>query len=1013
MHSPLSPLHPRSSVHPNGLLSREWIEKYLRQLPASFLLVQDLDASADGDASLVDSIVQLKTQLGIRGIRLVVVLVSDSSDAGPYNDRIAHIRRATGLPQRTGLLFAPRGSDVEKETLVETLCQLLYNNAIEYYSNVRKNIRRKRSKSPAEDAGSMQVITSLMWETRFSFKLASITEFTQDIEAALKAYWTAYDCIMDFAREVPPSDTQLWTQGRALLDAVAYKIVKMSLYQQEPNTAFRKFELHLKTVRRIVQEKEWSIKSRAFKSWVAAQYDGLAQLVSYSQDLFLPKGHALVPGVADGSPSSQLPRCGLLWLEAYRQLASLQNSQATAEDNDPYGDIGSDEAVHKHKVDVLSRASEDFASTVEPSMSRSLAYCWYLLGEAHESNGDVDNAAEAYREAVTLYRKDGWNSIVEECVKKLSVYDKKVDEVTRVMMQLEMLKIGAQAPATSHKGDVAAKTAISDPQVSLFATQFAFGAAKGNTGVEMSWQLQLRPLIAADMTVTRVELRFSGAALDPTAILHHDPSASKSGFIDIGRMSPGESEHSITGKANLGFDKGDPARTIQMEQVARNVGTVELEQIVLHIEGAAGFAHTQAIAPHKARTTDPVVYWAGTDVVHSRALRLDNPHSIQIDPRPSLVDIKHNASSAVAPGESVKLDLTVTNHEGDEIVLDLDGNGSLGDVESFPIEWSGAHRGQEINAGKDHMFTATFRVPATAGPTAAIEFNVSYHLKSDPDTVIKDAISLSLSVIKPFRVSFDVVPRVQPDDWPSLFVVDDSTDAQKPVFNRPLVAKRWNLSASLLVLGEAAVQIHNTELNVEAPAEVAVKMVEGPVGLPSEPSPLQHNDGMRVDYLFDCTLDSNPRDSRRNSVSAEAHLKVLWSRPGTSTEPVINEFIVPVVRMTLPLYEPRVIVDVDRSTKSRYIMLRYWLENATNHVLTFNVTVGSSPSFVFSGPRRTNLRLLPFSRRVLEFQLLPMSTGALKVPPVKIVDTYYKRQLAIIPAGSDIKADRASLVIVV
>jgi hypothetical protein len=267
-------------------------------------------------------------------------------------------------------------------------------------------------------------------------------------------------------------------------------------------------------------------------------------------------------------------------------------------------------------------------------------------------------------------------------------------------------------------------------------------------------------------------------------------------------------------------------------------------------------------------------------------------------------------------------------------------------------------------------------------------------------------------VAKPFRVSFDVLPRLQPDDWPSLFIFDENPDAQRPVFNRPLIAKRWDLSASLLVLDEGPIQIHKAELQVEAPPDVKVSIVDGPLGLSEEPKQLKHNDGLRIDYLFDCTLDSNPRDARRNNVSAEAHLKVFWSR-SSSSHPEVSEFVVPVVRMTLPLYEPRVIVDVSDKGDSRYIHLRYCLENATNHVLTFNATVGTSPSFAFSGPRRLNLRVLPFSRRFIEFQLLPLSSGALKLPAVKIVDTYYKRQLPIIPACGAIRVDRSSLIIVV
>lgn len=193
---------------------------------------------------------------------------------------------------------------------------------------------------------------------------------------------------------------------------------------------------------------------------------------------------------------------------------------------------------------------------------------------------------------------------------------------------------------------------------------------------------------------------------------------------------------------------------------------------------------------------------------------------------------------------------------------------------------------------------------------------------------------------------------------------------------------------------------------------------------------MNFNDTRNIDYTF--TTGRSDEDIRH--VSAEAHLKLFWQRPakdGDLTEPVVNEFSIAPVRLNLPLIEPRVIVgkyltilftidsltflkDIERSKTpgSKPLKAFYHIENATSHILTYSLTVGSSDMFAFQGPKELTVRLLPFTRRTVEYVLMPLTRGLLSLPLVKIYDVHYKKTLVPLSATAELSMDKKMLWVV-
>ena len=292
-------------------MSVSWVQKYLYLLPATLISFHEIAENDKDDSKLIEELNSMKQQLGRRDIRLIIVIVSDIAT----DDRINLIRKQTGLASRTGLLFLPASTstDVEKETLVETLCQMAYAQSIDYYTTISKRIRKKltggRSNVMTANSGThsssnnsgresrtesdlsitkdlkfTSPLTNVGWNVRYSFKLSVMAEFRQDIETSLNLYESTYELILELFETLnPKADTpaRRWNQARVILDSVAFRIFRIYLYLEQPNIAVcQKFEYHILLVKNIIEAKDFSSSSYAYTGWVCQQYLLLADLVN-------------------------------------------------------------------------------------------------------------------------------------------------------------------------------------------------------------------------------------------------------------------------------------------------------------------------------------------------------------------------------------------------------------------------------------------------------------------------------------------------------------------------------------------------------------------------------------------------------------------------------------------------------------------------------------------------------------------------------------------------------------
>ena len=357
LHSPLSPLTPSSPTFPDGLLNPLWVTKHQRLVPAAVInfypISLDPNMSSLRDNQLKIEINGLKNEWVSSGYKtrfLVVLLPEDGepSHLGDIDDRVAGIRRATNIDQRSIFVLPPDATSAELEEFTNSLLSLLHPSIMEYYRDLSKHARRKRNRNsiPPPTApptsGTSQTLSFQGWNVRYEFKLGMFSEFRQEMDAACRNYQSAYDTL--FGQEVfenIPGWNPRFNDARLLADALAIRIIRCLLWAGQTSAAVRSWVKHKDRSQDIVNRRGKGTGNYGWEAWEAKWSMVMAQLIHWAEVPFLsadtpPKpGEShyslLVPYDKAATPSDRLYPWEHLHHEGYWLYRSAKHSMARRE----------------------------------------------------------------------------------------------------------------------------------------------------------------------------------------------------------------------------------------------------------------------------------------------------------------------------------------------------------------------------------------------------------------------------------------------------------------------------------------------------------------------------------------------------------------------------------------------------------------------------------------------------------------------------------------------------------
>ncbi|ANB12783.1 hypothetical protein AWJ20_1053 [Sugiyamaella lignohabitans] len=746
LHSAISPHNPNSQLFPDGVLSVDWIQKYLYLVPATLVSVHELGKSIAVDEDLVRVLNELKIQAQERGIKLLVVLLVEGEVTDAINDRIYNIRRSTGLAARTGLFVLPEKSqEVERETLAETICQLAYAQSQEFATTISKILRRKRGQNnilSTSEVGKLTIppLPNVGWELRYNFKLAAMAEYRQELEVALTLYETAYDSTLelfetlsltgqssqpeltvqereDEGTDKPAADrdttpdngtktgisahsSERWCQGRMLLDIIAFKIVNLCLLTEQPNVAYKKFCIHLESVATLIEKRGLSTERFSYINWRAHQFERLAEMVSWTGNSAIPKDQSMAKLSTHnedlGGSVLRLPRSGYLFLQAYDLIKQL-NEGELARDEDPY--FSGDFDYNQSCLELLKQALADLEDTTG---TRSTGLVYSRLADLYAKAKDYKTGLGYYKKAVAIYRKDQWPQLLIPLLEGIVLCAEEVNSVDGVAARLELMALTDSSTDTTNEKTVDIFGENTDPQpvfqlgrrqeIRMFDAGFVFESSSCYTGIGVNAQITISPLFKSpdSVTVSRLQVFVTGGGFDnnPITLIHDETLPNSQLFMLQSDKNSGETTKL---KANLSFTK-DVARVFQLHLVPKQLGDVEYARVLVDIKYPL-FEVQQEIKQGTEDALIPVIQWAVENEPnkiayrHIRTSPNSPPHGMQVHPRPSQVVTTSDAPSLASTGETLTVRVFVENQEDEPILLQVDGTASTDGGKAISLNW--------------------------------------------------------------------------------------------------------------------------------------------------------------------------------------------------------------------------------------------------------------------------------------------------------------------------------------
>lgn len=557
-----------------------------------------------------------------------------------------------------------------------------------------------------------------------------------------------------------------------------------------------------------------------------------------------------------------------------------------------------------------------------------------------------------------------------------------------------------------------------------------FRSKENKAGDQSRAQLVLTSNAMADslpITLSSIRIVFGGS-LKPI-VFHHASDNEKDASItevaleeEFAKDDSDDLPYKLNGACDLTLKPGQ-RRVFEMAIPLRESGEAEASKVVTTFEHETfNMEYTMLF-----RETDQVTGWYTKTSAKPRQLRAD-ARILHIKPRPPKMQIRLlEPSSQYYTNETLGLRVELRNEEDDAANVKLDvqlhGKSSpsfklqVGDVEHIGEASEDESRAMGVAVGTISTGAVVelklIIDPTNVSATYDLSIQATYHLDSDAATPILQTLSLPLSIVGPFEANYDLVPRLHPEPWPSLFDYDGLYNVKEGEAEPPAakgLAQQWCLmchyasfaSEDLVVLGmelQVVSCVGGARCTVTRQPEVAED------GISVSPKTMH-------EAQFDLVAQKLSLDDR-HPVTLDLTFVIKWRRGTASEESQPNVTTMPVGQYFVLGTEPRVLATAlysNPTASTKLLHLDITIENPSNHFLTFGLSMEPSDSFGFSGAKQTTINLLPMARRTTRYRLLPFVEEDYIRPGLVVRDKYFQKVLRIIPTEG-MKIDKDGLLV--
>lgn len=484
-----------------------------------------------------------------------------------------------------------------------------------------------------------------------------------------------------------------------------------------------------------------------------------------------------------------------------------------------------------------------------------------------------------------------------------------------------------------------------------------------------------------------------------------------------------------------GDDAEDPRPASQLQgmadlTLAAGVTTVFELEIPLREPGEASASSLKFTVNNDAFTLTHTVSVGRPGTGHvwysgstRRRIARTHPQSIRILPRPPKLEIKEvNLRNQYYTNESIELQFDLVNEEELDANAKVDVTVLSEEAPNFRLQTASGAESRALADGEESKLQGvplgTIKTAETsritlvltaADQTTAytVALKVSYSLVTDPATIVVQTATYRIEVASPFEANYELLPRLHPDPWPSLF---DHEGVQRPSpESRGAshgLAQAWCLVTRYASFASESLRVLDLDIEVAPANGVECQTAKRFKPLPSEG--LEISPRTIEERQFDVAVKRASLDER-DPMGLDVSFAIQWARLDSAAG-TVNRTLLAVPRLPIFSTEPRVLASVS-CAENNIMLLEITIENASNHFLTFGLTMEPSDEFAFSGAKQTTLNLLPVSRRAVTYRLLPLVEGGTWIRPnLTVKDKYFQKVLRVVPMEG-MKADKEGFLV--
>ncbi|XP_059623366.1 uncharacterized protein LOC132266501 [Cornus florida] len=462
-----------------GILKRDWLPKHRTRVPAVVAALFSSDHVSGDPAQWLQvctDLENLKTVIRGRSIKLVLLVVQSTSKDDISEDRMIALRKRAEVDSKYIIVFVPiDGPELEQSLnrLGNTFAEL----ANTYYREEGRRIKTRLEKKS---------FSSVELNIRYCFKVAVYAEFRRDWVEALRSYEDAYHIL----REMIGTSTRLPAAQRlveikTVAEQLHFKISTLLLHGGKLSEAITRFRQHNASYRRLV-----GIPQAIFLhwEWLSRQFLVFAELLETSSAI-TQSNPSPVTGGSDKLTEWEFSSAYYYQLAAHYlkekrsclELAlsmsdSTNEIDSMAESVVPSVYVGqfarlleqgdqflmqslTDEEYIRYALaegkrfqdsfEIIALLKKSFETYSNSKAQRMASNCGFQMAREYFALSDFSNAKQFFDSVASLYRQDGWVTLLWEVLGYLRECTRRLGSVKDfVEYSLEM----AALPVSSMSG---------------------------------------------------------------------------------------------------------------------------------------------------------------------------------------------------------------------------------------------------------------------------------------------------------------------------------------------------------------------------------------------------------------------------------------------------------------------------------------------------------------------------------------------------------------------------------